>query len=99
MTSPELFSRVAYATKIRADYIVKRIVNAKDDREARKVVKNIDRLSDLLCKMIDMMELVRHVHPSKAWVDGANDTYDVLCEYMNGLNTDVDLAAVSPKLV
>lgn len=93
--SPEAFSHVAYATMIRANYIVKRIINANDEQETRKIVKNIDRLSDLLCKIIDMTELVRHVHPNRAWVDAANNVYDILCEYMNGLNTDIKLGAVS----
>jgi mitochondrial intermediate peptidase len=78
----------------RANYIVRRIVNAQDAQETRKIVKNIDRLSDLLCRVIDMAEFVRHTHPDRSWVNAANDTYDILCEYMNGLNTNVELAAV-----
>ncbi|PVG03221.1 zincin [Serendipita vermifera] len=93
ITTPQALIPVAIATMKRANYIVRRIVNAQDAQETRKIVKNIDRLSDLLCRVIDMAEFVRHTHPERAWVDAANDTYDILCEYMNGLNTNVELAA------
>lgn len=83
----------------RADYIVRRIVNAKGENETRKIVKNIDRLSDLLCGIIDMTELIRHTHPDKTWVNAANNAYDILCEYMNGLNTHSELAAVRISFV
>lgn len=95
IASPEAFIPVATATMARADYIVRRIMTARVESEKRKIVKNIDRLSDLLCGIIDMTELIRHTHPEKAWVDAANNAYDILCEYMNGLNTHSELAEVS----
>jgi len=99
ITSPDAFIPVAMATMARANYIVRRIVNAREEHETRKIIKNIDRLSDLLCGIIEMAELVRHIHPEKAWVDAANNAYDILCEYMNQLNTNIDLAAVRSALV
>jgi len=95
ITSPETFIPVAAATMARANYIVRRIITAKRKREKRKIVKNLDRLSDLLCGIIDMTELIRHTHPKKTWVDAANNAYDILCEYMNDLNTHPGLYAVS----
>lgn len=59
------------------------------------MVKNLDRLSDLLCGVIDLAELVRNVHPDPAWAGGANEAYEELCEYMNELNTHVGLYEVS----
>jgi intermediate peptidase len=94
ITSPDAFIPVAMATMTRANYIVRRIINAREEHGTQKIVKNIDRLSDLLCGIIDMAELVRHTHPEKAWVDAANNAYDILCEYMNELNTNIELAAV-----
>ena len=61
------------------------------------MVKNLDRLSDLLCGVIDLAELVRNVHPDPAWASGANAAYEELCEYMNELNTHVGLYEVSWK--
>jgi len=59
------------------------------------MVKNLDRLSDLLCGVIDLAELVRNVHPDSAWVEGANAAYEQLCEYMNELNVHIGLYEVS----
>lgn len=59
-----------------------------------KVVKNLDRLSDMLCSVIDLAELVRNAHPDHAWVDAANEAYETLCEFMNVLNTHVGLYEV-----
>ena len=94
ITSPDAFIPVAMATIARANYVVRRIINAREEHGTQKIVKNIDRLSDLLCGIIDMAELVRHTHPEKAWVDAANNAYDILCEYMNELNTNIELAGV-----
>jgi mitochondrial intermediate peptidase len=99
ITSPDAFIPVAMATMSRANYIVRRIINAREEHGTQKIVKNIDRLSDLLCGIIDMAELVRHIHPEKAWVDAANNAYDILCEYMNELNTNMELAAVCLTLM
>ena len=79
-----------------------RICLAKDDpsgRELRLVVKNLDRLSDLLCGVIDLCELVRNVHPDDQWITACERSYDRLCSYMNGLNTHVGLYEVSPRRV
>jgi intermediate peptidase len=62
------------------------------------VVKNLDRLSDLLCGVIDLCELVRNVHPDEAWVSESDSTYERLCSFMNELNTDTGLYKVSLSL-
>lgn len=73
-----------------------RICNSPSDpAELRKVVKNLDRLSDVLCGVIDMCELVRSVHPDQRWVAECDLAYERLCSFMNGLNTDRGLYEVS----
>jgi len=61
-------------------------------------VKNLDRLSDLLCGVIDLCELVRNVHPEEEWVEESEKAYERLCSFMNGLNTDTGLYKVSIEL-
>lgn len=56
-----------------------------------KVVKNLDRLSDLLCSVVDLAEFVRNAHPDPEWVASANNLYESLSEFMNVLNTHVGL--------
>ncbi|EIW69663.1 hypothetical protein TREMEDRAFT_71704 [Tremella mesenterica DSM 1558] len=77
-----------------AQHIVEMIRKAPDDvtgRELRLVVKNLDRLSDLLCGVIDMAELIRNVHPDPTWVEESDKAYERLCSFMNELNTDTRL--------
>lgn len=58
------------------------------------MVKNLDRLSDLLCGVIDLCEVLRNVHPGEDWRDGVDEAYGVLYEFMNELNTHVGLYEV-----
>ena len=58
-------------------------------------VKQIDRLSDLLCSVIDLAELVRNLDPNAEWIKHAEIAYQELCYFMNQLNTHVELYHVS----
>lgn len=95
LTTPPELLRLAQSTLLRAELLVERILRARSsNRELFQAVRNLDRLSDLLCGVIDLAELVRTVHPHKAWVDAAEEAYDILCDYMNTLNTHVGLYEV-----
>ncbi|KAI0308160.1 hypothetical protein B0F90DRAFT_1807434 [Multifurca ochricompacta] len=92
LISPSSFHNLVLATLIRAQSLTERIVRARQSRdELLKAVKNLDRLSDMLCSVIDLAELVRNAHPDPEWVSSANEAYEQLCEYMNVLNTNVGL--------
>ncbi|KAL0579465.1 Mitochondrial intermediate peptidase [Marasmius crinis-equi] len=95
LTHPRALISLANATLFRAQALTDRILRAAQSRdELFKVVKNLDRLSDLLCGVIDLSELVRNSHPDRQWVDAANHAYEMLCEFMNVLNTHVGLYEV-----
>ncbi|KAI0082085.1 mitochondrial intermediate peptidase [Panus rudis PR-1116 ss-1] len=95
LTSPAQFKSLAAATQRRAEILTERIVRARESRdELFKVVKNLDRLSDMLCGVIDLAELIRNTHPDSAWVECAEVVYDELCQFMNVLNTHVGLYEV-----
>ncbi|KAG8980161.1 Mitochondrial intermediate peptidase [Tulasnella sp. JGI-2019a] len=95
LASPANFVQLAQRTANRAQLLVDRIKRSSNSRsETFKVVKNFDRLSDMLCGVIDAAELVRHSHPQKAWIDAAHEVYESMCSFMNTLNTDVDLYEV-----
>lgn len=80
----------------RAQLIAERIWRAPENgpEEMRRVVKNLDRLSDALCSVIDAAELIRNAHPDSNVRDAANQAYAMLCSYMNTLNTDTRLHQV-----
>lgn len=65
----------------------------------RMVVKNFDRLSDTLCAVIDAAEHVRHAHPDPEWAEAANEAYEMLCSYMNVLNTHTELYDVCSQFI
>lgn len=95
ITHPNALISLADATLVRAQLLTKRIHEAPQSRaELFQVVKNLDRLSDLLCGVIDLAELVRNAHPDRVWVEAANHAYESLCEFMNVLNTNVGLYQV-----
>lgn len=95
---------LATRTLSRAQTIVKRI-NALPELFAERsydpaqallsAAKQFDRLSDLLCGVIDLCEFIRNVHPDQQWILRANEAYELLCSYMNELNTHVGLYQVS----
>ncbi len=100
LSHPNAFITLADATLIRAQLLTNRILNARSSRdELLKVVKNLDRLSDMLCSVIDLAELIRNAHPDKNWIAAANHAYEKLCEFMNVLNTHVGLYEVSCDLL
>lgn len=95
LTHPGALISLADATLVRAQHLTDRILHARESRdELLKVVKNLDRLSDMLCGVIDLAELVRNAHPDRSWVDAANSAYENLCEFMNVLNTHIGLYEV-----
>lgn len=73
---------------------MERILRASSEEERLRLVTDIDRLSDTLCRLVDLAELVRNTHPDNAWVEAAHQTYDDVLVYMNGLNTTPELARV-----
>nr|ADX23534.1 putative mitochondrial intermediate peptidase [Flammulina velutipes] len=99
LAHPRGLISLANATYVRAQMLTNRILNSRASRdEMFKVVKNLDRLSDLLCGVIDLAETVRNSHPDRAWVEAANTAYETLCEFMNVLNTHVGLYEVRAVL-
>jgi intermediate peptidase len=70
---------------------VQRIVNASTRDELGRVVQDLDRLSDLLCRVIDMSDFVRSTHPDRIIVQAAHEAYSAMFEYMNILNTTTGL--------
>ncbi|GAA6007394.1 hypothetical protein JCM11491_004148 [Sporobolomyces phaffii] len=101
LADPAGFPVLAARTTLRAKVVVERIVRLgsapvppsvpQAEQALLVMVKNLDRLSDLLCGVIDLAELVRNVHPDPEWVAGADCAYEELCEYMNELNVHVGL--------
>ncbi|KAI8142203.1 peptidase family M3-domain-containing protein [Fennellomyces sp. T-0311] len=85
----------------RAQLIVERIWRAPENGalEMQRVVKNLDRLSDTLCSVIDLAEFLRNAHPGEETMEAANKAYMDLCFYMNTLNTDTRMHKVLAQVL
>ncbi|KAK7064079.1 peptidase family M3-domain-containing protein [Favolaschia claudopus] len=95
LTHPSALVDLTDATLLRAQLLTDRILRARESRqELLLVVKNLDRLSDLLCGVIDLAELVQNAHPERQWIEAAGFAHEKLCNFMNVLNTHTGLYAV-----
>ncbi|KAK3807709.1 MAG: hypothetical protein J3Q66DRAFT_379188 [Benniella sp.] len=88
--TPQTFMDSVSAAIARGHLLVERIANAPErgEHEMRKVVKIFDRLSDVICRVIDAAEVVQGLHPDPAWRRGAETVFEEMFSWMNTLNTD-----------
>lgn len=76
--------------------IVDRVLAAASIEEYRAIVKDLDRLSDLLCRVLDLSDFVRMTHPDPGFQQAASDAWGLVYQYMNQLNT---MTGLSDQLV
>ncbi|KAH8890933.1 zincin [Thozetella sp. PMI_491] len=87
LTRPEGFLSFANVSLKRARRIVDRVLAASTVDEYKTVVRHLDRLSDLLCRVLDMSDFVRVTHPDRRIQAAASRAWDLVYRYMNELNT------------
>lgn len=91
LTKPEGFHVFAHRNLERASVLVGKVLNASSLDEYRAVVKDLDRLSDLLCRVLDLCDFVRMTHPDPGFQDAATDAWMMVYQYMNQLNSTTGL--------
>lgn len=67
------------------------LASATTDRGKVTYIRKLDQLLDALCRVIDVAEFIRVAHPLERWVEAAQQTHEMMFEYMNQLNTNVEL--------
>ncbi len=87
LTRPDGFLLYTQTSLRRAQQIVDRVLNASSLEEYRVVVRDLDRLSDLLCRVIDLCDFVRVTHPDRRTQQAASEAWSRMYQYMNELNT------------
>lgn len=87
LTSPKGFRLFAQKNLEKATRIVHRVLNASTTREYQAIVRDLDRLSDLLCRVLDLSDFVRMTHPDTRFQAAATDAWSMVYQYMNELNT------------
>ncbi|KAF4446330.1 hypothetical protein F53441_10018 [Fusarium austroafricanum] len=92
LTSPDGFQQFAQKNLERATKIVKKVLSASSITEYQAIVRDLDRLSDLLCRVLDLSDFVRMTHPDVRFQDAAANAWGMVYQYMNQLNTMTGLS-------
>ncbi|KAI9832814.1 MAG: Mitochondrial intermediate peptidase [Phylliscum demangeonii] len=87
----EGFKAFASDALAKAKRLVRKIQLISDLDGYKGVVRDLDRLSDLLCRVIDLCDFVQTIHPDAQVRRAATPAYAAMFEYMNVLNTTSDL--------
>ncbi|CAN6628955.1 mitochondrial intermediate peptidase [Trichomonascus vanleenenianus] len=91
LSSPQGIAKFSERSLAEAQSLAAKIINASAPQELRDVIRNLDRLSDTLCKVIDMVAFVRMSHPNSKFLAAAQASHEQMYEYMNVLNTSVEM--------
>ena len=94
LSNPEGHVAAAHSALQEADNIVAAVCAATTDAEIRKTVRKLDRLSDVLCSVVDLAEFLRNVHPDPSYVSAAERAVADLSNFLNQLNTHPGLYEV-----
>jgi len=91
LTSPQGFQRFAEVSLQRCKRLVEKTLAASTVDDYKAIPKDLDRLSDLLCRVIDLSDFVRNIHPDNKIQAAATGSYALMFQYMNELNTTTGL--------
>tara|TARA_R110002003_G_scaffold1389_7_gene22967 strand:- start:1540 stop:3915 length:2376 start_codon:yes stop_codon:yes gene_type:complete len=87
LTHPEGFVDFVTVTIQRCNAVVQKVSQAESIEDFKNMVKDLDKLSDLLCRVIDLADFVRGTHPNRRFQTMAVKAYHTVFQYMNQLNT------------
>jgi intermediate peptidase len=84
---------MAQDTLNRTERLVDRIL-LPTQAGSRDIIKQFDTLSDMICVCIDMVAMLRQLHPSRSWIDASDEAYSVLDSLIHRLNVHSGLYQV-----
>lgn len=87
LTKPSGFEEFTQASLARAQRIVAKVARASTVDEYRAIVRDLDQLSDVLCRVIDLSDFVRTNPPDWRTQQAAATAWATTYQYMNQLNT------------
>lgn len=91
LTGPAGFEQFAHASLRKCQTIAMRVLAANTFDDYVRIARDFDRLSDLLCRVIDVADFMRMNHPDRRIQDAAGRAYVLMFDYMNVLNTTPEL--------
>jgi len=87
LTSPAGFQKFSHDALQKCRRIVSKVLAAQSVDDYRSLTRDLDRLSDQLCRVIDLVDFIRNVHPDPRVQHAATQAHSLMYEYMNVLNT------------
>ena len=91
LKDPSGFHDFTQVTLAKCRAIVTKVLQASTVEAFKVIPRDLDQLSDSLCRVLDIAEFVRVTHPDGRFQEAANQAYAMLFEYMNILNTTTGL--------
>lgn len=67
--------------------LVQKISRASTIDEYRAMARDMDRVSDLLCRVIDLSDFMRTIHDDSQIIDACTRSYELGYKFMNMMNT------------
>lgn len=104
LTNPEGFRQFAQVSLEKCQSIVAKVLAASTTEEYIHMARDLDRLSDYLCRVIDISDFMRMAHDDPAIQEAATQSYALMFEYMNvlnttrGLNDQIECALANPSV-
>lgn len=101
LKTPEGLIHFSEVSLVKANGLVSDMIAEAKNTHMGKLtyIRKLDQLSDILCRVIDVAEFIRVTHPSQKWVEAAQDTHEMMFEYMNQLNTNVELSNILSNIL
>ncbi|RMD43338.1 hypothetical protein DV735_g1714, partial [Chaetothyriales sp. CBS 134920] len=91
LTTAAGFQTFAETSLAQCRKLVERTLRASSQEEYVAIPRDLDRLSDLLCRVIDLSDFIRSNHPDSRVASAAHVSYSMMFQYMNELNTTTGL--------
>ena len=91
LTDPKGLKEFSKVSLKQAQELVDQMRTDTSKEGIRNYIVNLDKLSDTLCRVIDLCEFIRSAHPDERFVTAAQQCHEEMFEFMNVLNTDVKL--------
>ena len=99
LTEPSGFLKYAHVTQTNCQHIVDNVLSADSNEAYAAIPRQLDHLSDSLCRVLDIADFVRCTHPDTRYQEAAIQAYAFLFDYMNVLNTTPGLNAQLRKAI
>lgn len=91
LINPKGLKKFADESLDRARALTNHMIKDQSIESMKSYIKELDRLSDMLCRVIDLCEFIRAAHPNSSFIKVAEQCHAKLFEHMNILNTSKPL--------